>query len=124
MTTFGYELIIDLHGCDPKQFTRKKLKSYFRQLCRKIGMERGPLYFWDYFGENIEARAEAPDHMAGISAVQFIYTSNITVHALDKLNAVYVNIFSCKDFDRREAENFTEEFFSASTYVSHFMERP
>ena len=50
-------------------------------------------------------------HMRGISAMQFIETSNIVVHALELLKTVFVNIFSCKEFDTKAAEEFTK-FFS------------
>ena len=39
--TFGAELILDLHGCDPKLIRSKaKLALFARQLCRRIKMKR------------------------------------------------------------------------------------
>ncbi len=38
-------------------------------------------------------------------------TSNITIHTLDDLKAVYINIFSCKDFDSAIAITFTRAWF-------------
>ena len=43
----------------------------------------------------------------GTSAVQFILTSTIVIHTLDLMNAVYVNVFSCKEFDTEKAAAFT-----------------
>ena len=62
-------------------------------------------------------------HTKGTSAVQFILTSNITIHTLDLLEAAYVNIFSCKKFDRKLAEKITTEWFVAKKYKTHFLER-
>ncbi len=38
-------------------------------------------------------------------------TSNVTIHTLDLLKAVYLNIFSCKDFDPKVAAAFSRKFF-------------
>ena len=38
-------------------------------------------------------------------------TSNITIHTLDLMGNVYLNIFSCKDFDAKKAADFSRKFF-------------
>jgi S-adenosylmethionine/arginine decarboxylase-like enzyme len=53
-------------------------------------------------------------HLNGISAVQFISTSNFTIHALTDLKAVYLNIFTCKDFDVKSAVHFAREYFNGT----------
>lgn len=119
---YGSELIIDLHECDVSTFTRDSLKKYFTKLCKAIDMERCELHFWDDVGVPPEERQTLP-HTKGTSAVQFILTSTIVVHTLDLLKAVYVNIFSCKPFDRNVAEELTKEWFSAEKCTAHFIER-
>lgn len=94
---YGKELILDLHHCNPLTFTREQITSFFNDLCNKIDMDPEDLFFWDYVGEK-EEYEKAPDHLKGTSAIQFISTSNITVHTLDKMKRVYLNIFSCKPF--------------------------
>jgi len=120
--TYGKELILDLHNCDLEMFTREKITKYFIEVCKVIGMERAELFFWDY-EDNEKERREAAEHLAGVSAVQFIQTSNITVHTLDKLKKVFVNIFTCKDFDQEDAAKFTEWFFGGRIKNKHFIER-
>ena len=95
---YGCELIIDLHECRSLPCTRLDLKMYLEELCGIIDMQREDLHFWDYEGDD-EAYEKAPVHLKGISAVQFIKTSNITIHTLDELRRVYLNIFSCKVFN-------------------------
>jgi len=119
---YGYELILDLHGCDTKTFNRKSLTAYFKALCNAIQMKRCKLVFWDDLGVPEEERQTSP-HTTGTSAVQFILTSNVTVHTLDLLGSAYINIFSCKQFDPRVARKITEEWFHASTVTGHFLER-
>lgn len=119
---YGYELILDLHGCDPSTFNRKSLRQYLKKLCDAIDMKRCKLCFWDDVNVPEEERQVSP-HTKGTSAVQFILTSNITIHTLDLLNAAYINIFSCKAFDEKLAEKITKEWFGASECRSHFIER-
>ena len=114
MIDYGKELILDLHNCNPDQFTRKSIRNYFKELCDLIDMERENLHWWDYEGQP-EEYEKAPVHLKGISAVQFIKTSNITIHTLDTLRRVYLNIFSCKDFDSGVVRKFTEETFKGYT---------
>ena len=119
---YGFELILDLHGCDPSTFNRPSLEKYFQELCVAIDMEREDLHFWDYDGvpeEDLPTEA----HLLGTSAVQFIRTSNIVIHTLDLLGAVYVNIFSCKPYDKEIAEKLTREWFGAKECRTHFIER-
>ena len=109
--SYGKELIIDIHKCQIEVFTRVQIEMYFTLLCDRINMKREDLHFWDYEGDQ-EGYDEAPAHLKGISAVQFISTSNITVHTLDDLKTVYINVFSCKDFDEKEVLVLSSKFFN------------
>lgn len=119
---YGFELIIDLHGCDVSKFNRTSLDNYFEKLCKAINMVRCERYFWDDVGVPPEEKQTLP-HTKGTSAVQFILTSNIVIHTIDELSTVYVNIFSCKSFDKKIAEQLTIEWFGAKKCSTHFIER-
>ncbi len=119
---YGYELIMDLHGCDVGKFTRTSIEQYMIAVCDAIKMKREDLHFWDYEGVPEEDRPKEA-HLLGTSAVQFIRTSNIVIHALDLLGAVYVNIFSCKKYDKELAEKITKEWFCANGCNARFIER-
>ncbi len=119
---YGFELILDLHGCDVSKFNRTSLCKYFTKLCKAIDMERCELHFWDDVGVPPEERQTSP-HTKGTSAVQFILTSTVVVHTLDLLKAVYINIFSCKPYDKKVAEELTKEWFCAKECKYHFIER-
>ena len=122
MRTYGKELILDLHRCDPTTFTRSGIRKYFRELAELIDMERCKLCWWDDFRVPPEERQTEP-HLKGTSAIQFIKTSNITIHTLDLLHAVYLNIFSCKDFDADVAKKFSAEWFKGEAVNYHVIER-
>lgn len=107
---YGTEFILDLKDCDTEKFTKEGLIQYFEELCDLIEMERCDLHFWGYDTE--EEKNEAPDHLAGLSAVQFIMTSNITIHTLDKIGEIMINVFSCKYFHHGQVRHFTMKFFN------------
>lgn len=110
---YGMELILDLKDCDSSVMNRKDLTRFFEELCELIKVERGDLEWWDFDGYP-EEYAAAPDHLKGTSAVQFIMTSTIVVHTLDVLKKVFINVFSCDEFDAEKVRNYCERFFSGT----------
>ena len=119
---YGKELILDIHNCDASTFTRKSVRSYLQQLCELIDMERCRLCWWDDSGVPLNERETEP-HLKGTTAIQFIRTSNITIHTLDLMKNVYLNIFSCKDFDANAAKAFSEKWFRGEVANAHVIER-
>lgn len=122
MNNYGKELIVDLHSCDSSTFTRKSIRKYFKLLCEEIKMNPEKLCWWDDYGLKPEFQQTDP-HTKGTTAVQFILTSNITIHTLDLLNNAYINIFSCKEFDTDVALKFSEEWFKGKVVNSQVIER-
>ena len=119
---YGLELIMDLKGCNIDTFTRESIGKYFDELCKLIDMQQGDRHFWDDEGLPPE-ECQTDPKTYGVSAVQFILTSTVVVHTLTKLGDVYVNIFSCKEFDVTEAQLFTGSWFGAETCHSNTVER-
>jgi S-adenosylmethionine decarboxylase len=105
---YGLELIADLKGCDLTDLTRERITQFVVELCDRVDMHRhgDPLFWEDHSGI---------PHLDGISAIQFIKTSNIVCHALPVLKAVYLNLFTCKPFDTDDALAYCKEFWCASS---------
>ena len=122
MNNYGKELILDLHNCNPATFNRKSIKKYFKELCEQIDMEPCKLSWWDDHGVSPEERQTEP-HLKGTTAVQFILTSNIVIHTLDLMGNVYINIFSCKDFNSDIAKDFSAKWFKGKIVSSHEIDR-
>jgi len=116
---YGFELMLDLVNCDISTFTRDSLDHFFTQLCSLTKMTKVTVYFWD------EDRFDPSntDNVAGISAVCFIETSNITIHALDRLREVYINLFTCKEFDVEAATEFARSWFNPESMTSRCLYR-
>jgi S-adenosylmethionine/arginine decarboxylase-like enzyme len=114
---FGWELIMDLYGCNHHAIsTEKEIRRFARELCDVIDMKPYGDPQTPYFGENQE-------HTKGYSLLQFIETSCITGHFSEKTGAAYINIFSCKEYDIELAEKFTKNFFGAEDIHSRFIVR-
>ncbi len=121
-SAYGTELILDLHDCDVCVFSRHSIQRFCAELCELIEMERCDLHFWDDVGVP-EEECQTDPKTKGTSAVQFILTSTIVIHTLDLMKTVYVNIFSCKEFDTDEAAEFTAKWFGSEDWTKQVVVR-
>jgi S-adenosylmethionine decarboxylase len=98
---------IDLHGCDPDPVADPDtIRRFVPALVAAIDMRaHGPLHL-ERFGDG---------ELEGWSAMQFIETSSITVHADEVGGRCFVDVFSCKPFDADRA---------VAIAVMHFGGRP
>lgn len=105
MKNWGKSIAIDLHECNLAVISDPlKIKQFIREIIEVIDMVAyGPVYI-DRFGVG---------ELEGWSAMQFIETSSITVHADEPDKRCFVDVFSCKDFDEKKAETFAKIFFAA-----------
>jgi S-adenosylmethionine decarboxylase len=114
---FGWELIIDLYECDQEIISSaESIQIYAKELCKVIDMIPYGEAQTPYFGEKCE-------HTKGYSLLQFVETSSITGHFSEGTGAAYINIFSCKPYDKEAALEFTKGYFKAEKTVSNYIER-
>lgn len=112
---WGYHLCLDLYEVNHKKIIKEEfVREYVRTIIKKIGMKAHGDCHCERFGEA---------HLNGISAMQFIETSSITVHCDEVGDRVFVDIFSCQDFDKNEALDYSFEFFGTQEYKIHYFER-
>ena len=119
---YGVEAVFDLVDCDAARFTRANIQAFFRELCEAINMEMCESHFWDDVDVPEAERQTHPD-TKGTSAVCFILTSSIVVHALDLRHEVFVNIFSCKEFDPTVARGVVLSYFGGAVADETVIER-
>ena len=100
---WGMLAAIDLHGCERSRLEDPDtLRRFVPSLINAIGMRaHGPLRL-ERFGDG---------ELEGWSAMQFIETSSITVHADEVCGRCFVDVFSCRPFDSSAA---------ATVAVAHF----
>lgn len=107
---WGVLLAISLHDCHPDKLDDPDLLQQFvSSLIKRIKMKPHGKCLIDRFGHG---------QLYGLSAMQFIETSTITVHIDKPGQRVFIDIFSCKDFDAKGARRFCQEFFQAGRIIS------
>ena len=112
---WGQHLILDLSGCNIAKISDgPNILEWVKKLVPAIDMVS--------YGEPIlEHFATQKDETAGYSLIQLIETSNIAAHFAEKLGQVYIDVFSCKEFDEQVAIDICKEFFEpANVNVKNF----
>jgi S-adenosylmethionine/arginine decarboxylase-like enzyme len=106
---WGMLAAIDLHDCDPARLANPdSIRRFVPTVIDAIGMRaHGPLAL-DRFGD---------DDLEGWSALQFIETSSITVHADEVYGRCFVDIFSCKLFDAHHAAAVAVDHFGGTPFL-------
>ena len=70
--------------------------------------------------ENLE---KGNKDLYGYSVVQLIHRSSITCHFMNLSGDVYIDIFSCKDFDCNKVINVINKYFLPEKMNKHFLIR-
>lgn len=117
MSYWGYHLILDCAGCDPARMSdHTVVDQWIRGLVRDINME--PI------GEpRIEFTAGDFPDKAGFTVVQIIVTSSIVAHFIDRDGHIYLDVFSCREFDPRVVRQSMESSFGATRMREYFLTR-
>ena len=100
---------LDVHHCDRSRLADPVvIRRFVAALIAAIGMRaHGPLAL-DRFGDG---------ELEGWSAMQFIETSSITVHADETWGRCFVDVFSCRPFDPDAAAAVAVEHFGGTAIV-------
>ena len=107
---WGLLAAIDLHGCERGRLADPDtIRRFVPVVIDAIGMRaHGPLMI-ERFGDG---------ELEGWSAMQFIETSSITLHADEAGGRCYVDVFSCRPFDPGVAAQIAVEHFGGTATVS------
>lgn len=112
---WGYHLMINLYRVNRSKINQiQPVVKYINMIIPKIGMVAHGECHVERFGEG---------ELEGISAMQFIETSSITVHCDEVDDRVFIDIFSCKEFNPKTATDFSYQYFNAQSVDVKFIER-
>ena len=115
LRTWGKHLILDAAGCSPKMIRCPIVIGQFaRTLVKRIDMIP--------YGEPQVVKFGSGGK-EGYTLVQLIETSNITAHFVDENNSMYLDVFSCKDFDPDAVKEAVNEFFDAQKFTTNVLLR-
>jgi S-adenosylmethionine/arginine decarboxylase-like enzyme len=107
---WGMMAAIDLHDGDPARLAdADSIRRFVPAVIDAIGMRaHGPLMI-ERFGDG---------ELEGWSALQFIETSSITLHADEFGGRCFVDVFSCRPFDPEAAAAIAEAHFGGAASVT------
>lgn len=114
---FGPHLIIDAGGCDrAKLVDQTYLYRLLNELPGKIGMTKMTL---PHVVEWLDKWAETP----GFSGFVMLAESHISLHTFPDSDYVFLDIFSCRDFDVESAKKMLIEAFGAKKVTVNLVQR-
>ena len=103
---WGHHLILDCKSGSKKLISDKQnLKNFVEELVNRIDMVAVGEPIIKYLASNAVDKA-------GYSLVQLIETSSIVGHFVDKNGDFYLDIFSCKKFDKDIVIESVKQYFS------------
>jgi S-adenosylmethionine/arginine decarboxylase-like enzyme len=113
---WGYHLMLDVKGCEIQRATDPEyIKHFTKELVNLIDMVP--------YGEPQVVHFANETDKAGWTVIQLIETSNIMGHFLDNNGDLYMDIFSCKDFDEFIVINAINQFFKPERIKQKFFRR-
>jgi S-adenosylmethionine/arginine decarboxylase-like enzyme len=111
LRTWGKHLILDAAGCSPKMIgCPQVITNFANTLVKRIDMVA-------YGGPHVVKFGSGGKE--GYTLVQLIETSNICAHFVEENNSMYLDVFSCKDFDPDVVQEAVHEFFDAQKFRSN-----
>lgn len=111
---WGYHLILNLYNCNGKIKKERAIVDFLYSLANKIDMHAFLSPIVGRFGTGA---------LEGVSGILFIYQSAISIHCDEQQNRVFLDVFSCKEFDWKKVISYAKEYFSARGYSYKYLER-
>ncbi|MDP3769334.1 MAG: S-adenosylmethionine decarboxylase [bacterium] len=115
---FGYHMILDCYGCDPKAVDSV-------EIC---------YYYLDKITEVLKVHKQSPPFVvytdplkypekAGISGWVPIVESGVSIHTLTPTDFVSIDVYSCKKYNVEKVRDFTRKVFQPKEIEEKFFLR-
>jgi len=114
---WGYHAMFDCASCElDKVRSKENIVAFIKEIVKEIDMVA--------YGEPmVEHFATHDPDKAGHSFCQMIETSNITGHFVDKNGDIYIDIFSCKEYNPNTAKDVIVKYFNPSKVRLNYITR-
>lgn len=110
LTSWGKHLVIDATRCSASAIRcPHRITDFAKTLVKEIDMVA--------YGEPQVVRFGS-GNKAGYTLVQLIETSNICAHFVEETDEMYLDVFSCKDFDQGIVSKVVREYFGSQIYMN------
>jgi S-adenosylmethionine/arginine decarboxylase-like enzyme len=100
---YGKHLMLTAVACNENLLSIEKLSQFVKEMIPRIDMVSYGDLVIHRFGDGKEV---------GISAVQLIVTSAITIHTNDMARDMYLDVFSCKWYDEEIIVEMVKQYFA------------
>jgi S-adenosylmethionine/arginine decarboxylase-like enzyme len=101
---WGKHLVVNAGRCIPTSIRcAKNIETFTHTLVKRIDMVAYGKPQIIMFGTG---------NKKGYTLVQLIETSNICAHFVEETNDMYLDVFSCKDFDPQVVRDVVQQYFS------------
>ena len=118
MNGFGLHVTIDASGCNKRKLSSVTLAyDILNKLPDKIGMTKMTLPYVVKWLDKFALGTE------GISGFVMIAESHISIHTFPDQDYVFMDIFSCKEFDAERAISYLVSAFEARKYEKNILKR-
>jgi len=118
---FGYHMTLDFYGCPLERLTDMSLcYRILDELPDILEMKKLSPPFVIDAGSN---EADGGKDPGGISGYIVIAESHISVHTFAKRGFVSMDVYSCKEFNYKTAEDFLTEIFNPQDKEIHTIDR-
>lgn len=115
MQYWGHHLLLNARKCVPATIRSKPLiEEFTRELVKKIDMVPYGKPQVVMFGTG---------NKKGYTLVQLIETSNITGHFVEETDDMYLDVFSCKDFQPETVEEVVDYYFGPTNMDTKWVSR-
>ncbi len=112
---WGYHLSIDCYECEiPSIKNRDNIEKFTKQLVEDIDMIAYGEPQIIHFGEGDKE---------GFTLIQLIETSNICAHFVNNTGNMYLDVFSCKEFEPEVVEELVKQYFKPSMIIKRCVAR-
>jgi S-adenosylmethionine/arginine decarboxylase-like enzyme len=112
---WGYHLMLDCSRCNENIKDRDQIYLFVKELVAAIDMVA--------HGEPIIEYLLPGDPKQGYSLMQLITTSNICAHFVESDMTAYIDIFSCKEFDREITQSVVKKYFGPEKFQINYLTR-
>ena len=115
---FGYHMIMDCYGCDPKTIDSIEVcYNYLDEITEIMKVHKQSPPFVVYTDP-----IKYPDK-AGISGWIPIVESGVSIHTLTPTDFVSIDVYSCKKYNIDDIRNFTKKTFKPKEIEEKFFLR-
>ncbi len=115
--TFGPHLMLDLHQCNRRKLRNFELiYDFLKEMPAKIGMTR-------ISEPKVMKYKDRWARTPGVTGFVILAESHVSIHTFPDDDFVFIDIFSCRNFDYNATKEYLIRFFESKSPKTHLVKR-